>query len=227
MVTFTCAVCNAYRNWSYEAPLGSKYTRLKNQAGPFKEISIDPLGAIITKPFPGSIKTVKTFPLLIKCINSAAVQVILMESMETKAILMALLRLETRYGEIQGISRDSGTNMLEENLNPKTEDAQRLFNLVRDYTAPIDGQFRNYSERSTSLLKKYMRQSCGVEKKEGIPTMLRSEMEFLMDMAASMVNRIPYAFSKDLIIISPADVLWAQNGIIYHSQNRSLKASMI
>ena len=92
MLTFTCAVCNAYRNWSYEAPLGSKYTRLKNQMGPFKEISIDPLGAITTKPFPGSRKTVKTFPLLIKCINSAAIQVILMESMETKAVIMALLR---------------------------------------------------------------------------------------------------------------------------------------
>jgi hypothetical protein len=51
-----------------------------------------------------------------------------------------------------------------------------------------------------------LRQSCGIEKKEGIPTMLRSEMEFLMDMAASMVNRIPYAFSNDLVMISPADV---------------------
>ena len=122
MVTFTCAVCNAYRNWSYEAPLGSKYTRLKNQAGPFKEISIDPLGAIITKPFPGSRKTVKTFPQLIKCINSTAVQIILMETMETKAVIMSLLRLETRYGEIQGISRDSRSNLSEENLNPKTED---------------------------------------------------------------------------------------------------------
>ena len=127
-----------------------------------------------------------------------------MESMETKAVIMALLRLETRYGDIEGISRDSGSNMLEENLNPKTDDGQRLFSLVKDYTAPIDGQFRNYSERSTSLLKKYMRQSCGVEKKEGIPTMLRSEMEFLMDMAAAMVNRIPYAYSNDLLMISPA-----------------------
>ena len=169
---------------------------MKNQAGPFREISIDPLGAIVVKPFPGSRKTVKTFPLLIKCINSAAVQVILMETMETKAVIMSLLRLETRYGEIQGISRDSGSNLLEENLNPKTEDGQRLFNIVRDYTAPVDGQFRNYPERSTSLLKKYLRQSCGIEKRDGIPTMLRSEVEFLMDMAASMVNRIPYAFSS-------------------------------
>ena len=66
-----------------------------------------------------------------------------------------------------------------------------------------------------------MRQSCGVEKKEGIPTMLRSEMEFLMDMAASMVNRIPYAFSKDLIIISPADVLYVGPKWDYIPQTKS------
>ena len=29
-----------------------------------------------------------------------------------------------------------------------------------------------------------------------------------MDMAASRVNRIPYAFSRDLVIISPADTLF-------------------
>jgi hypothetical protein len=96
---------------------------------------------------------------MIKCINSSAVQIILMESMETKQVIVSLLRLETRYGDIQAISRDSGTNLLEANLNPRTEDEDRLFNLIKDYTAPVDAQFRNYSERSTGLLKKYLRQA--------------------------------------------------------------------
>jgi hypothetical protein len=145
---------------------------------------------------------------MIKCINSAAVQLILMESMETKQVVLSLLRLETRYGDIQAISRDSGTNLLEGNLNPKTEDENRLFNIIKDYTAPVDAQFRNYSERSTGLIKKYLKQACGVEKNDTIPVMLRSEIEFLLDMAASMVNRIPYAFSRDMVIISPADTLF-------------------
>ena len=51
--------------------------------------------------------------------------------------------------------------------------------------------------------------------------MLRSEMEFLMDMAASMVNRIPYAFSRDLIIISPADVLYVGPKWDYLPQTKS------
>jgi hypothetical protein len=208
MVTFTCSTCNSYRNWSYEADLGKKYTRLTNQMGPFREISIDPLGPVVVKAFPGSRKHVKCYPLMIKCINSAAVQLILMESMETKQVVLSLLRLETRYGDIQAISRDSGTNLLEGNLNPKTEDENRLFNIIKDYTAPVDAQFRNYSERSTGLIKKYLKQACGIEKNDTIPVMLRSEIEFLLDMAASMVNRIPYAFSRDMVIISPADTLF-------------------
>ena len=112
--------------------------RSSNQTGPFREISIDPLEAVLVKAFSGSRKHVKCYPLMIKCINSAAVQIILMESMETKQVVISLLRLETRYGDIQAISRDSGTNLLEGNLNPKTEDENRLFNIIRDYTAPVD-----------------------------------------------------------------------------------------
>ena len=83
-----------------------------------------------------------------------------MESMDTKQVILCLLRLENRYGKIIGISRDSGSNMLEDNLNPKTEDDTRLFENINDYTAPVDAQFRNYSERSTGLLKKFMKQTC-------------------------------------------------------------------
>ena len=40
-------------------------------------------------------------------------------------------------------------------------------------------------------------------------------------MAASMVNRIPYAFSRDLIIISPADVLYVGPKGDYLPQTKS------
>ena len=89
----------------------------------------------------------KAFTLLMKCINSSAVEVMLMECMHMKQIIMCLLRLEIRYGRIFGITRDSGTNMItDENRN-----------LVKEYTAPVDAQFRNYSKRSTGLIKKYLR----------------------------------------------------------------------
>ena len=47
MLGFTCGTCNAYRDWSYEADRGRKYTRIRNQIGLFREISIDPLGPVI------------------------------------------------------------------------------------------------------------------------------------------------------------------------------------
>ena len=49
-LTFTCSTCNAWRNWSYSPKLGDKYITLNNIVGPFREISIDPLGPIIIKP---------------------------------------------------------------------------------------------------------------------------------------------------------------------------------
>ena len=36
-------------------------------------------------------------------------------------VVLAQLRLEARYGEIKIIARNSGTNLLEGNLNPKVD----------------------------------------------------------------------------------------------------------
>ena len=79
MLGFTCSTCNSYRDWSYSADLGPKYTRIKNQIRPFKEVSIDPLGPVLVKAFPGSRRHVICYPLIAKYLNSAAVQIILME----------------------------------------------------------------------------------------------------------------------------------------------------
>ena len=81
------------------------YTTVRNMSvGPFREISIDPLPYIFIKPYPGSQTKVKAFLLLIKCINSSAIEVMLMETMDTKQVILCLLRLENRYGKIIAIS---------------------------------------------------------------------------------------------------------------------------
>ena len=121
MLGFTCGTWNAYRDWSCEADLGWKYSRIQNQIPSFREISIDPLGPVLVKAFPGSRKKVKCYPLISKCLNSAAIQIMLTENMETRQVVLALLRIKTRYGEIKLIARDSETNLLEGNLNPKVD----------------------------------------------------------------------------------------------------------
>ena len=42
----------------------------------------------------------------------------LMENATTKEVGKGLKKLELRLGEISGISRNSGSNLLEQNLNP-------------------------------------------------------------------------------------------------------------
>ena len=52
-----CAICNAWKSWTYTAKLNDKYTRTTINATPFADVSIDMLGSIEAKTFPGSRKT--------------------------------------------------------------------------------------------------------------------------------------------------------------------------
>ena len=85
----------------------------------------------------------KNYPLVARCLNSGALEVLLMEGMETKDIILCLLKLELRHGPITMISRDSGTNLLTNNINPKlaSGDEMRLLGNIKDYTARPDAQF--------------------------------------------------------------------------------------
>ena len=52
-----------------------------------------------------------------------------------------------------------------------------------------------------------MKQACDTGKTESLPVLLRSEMQVVCDLAAAIVNKIPYGKSKDLITIAPAYTL--------------------
>ena len=71
-----------------------KMNRLDVKAKLFAEISLDMLGEIKIKPFPTISTVCKNYPLIIKCINSVAVTVLMMEESKTKDIILALLRLD-------------------------------------------------------------------------------------------------------------------------------------
>ena len=102
-----CAICNAWKSWTYTAKLNDKYTKTTINATPFSDVSIDMLGSIEAKTFPGSRKTYKMYPLFVKCIETASIWAVAMKAATTKEVVKALLRLEVRYGEIRGISRDA------------------------------------------------------------------------------------------------------------------------
>ena len=130
--------------------------------------------------------------------------------MKPKQAVLRQLELETRYGNIQSTSHDNETYLLDGNLNQKTEDENQLLNNIKEYTTPADIQFRNHSEHSTGLIKKYLIQTCGMEKIDTIPVMKRNEIGILLDKGDSMGNRIT----------SPVDTLPFRN---YNNMTLKLK----
>ena len=129
-----------------------------------------------------------------------------MENMSTEQVILGLLRLEVRYGRISKITKDAGSNMMG-NLNPRTKDGERLFNIVTDITHHVDSQFCNYVERLVSTLKKFIRQACGLTRQESFPTLIRSEAELLFKRATRLCNNIPYAKGIENLFIRPADFM--------------------
>ena len=94
--------------------------------------------------------------------------ILMMEESKTKDIILALLRLENRWGQINLITKDAGTDVLEGNLNPKIEgetdgDTRRLLGNVEERTCETDS-LRNYCEWSVQLLKTFVREITGTRK---------------------------------------------------------------
>ena len=106
-------------SWSYTTELKDKCTKNTINATEFGEAYIDMLGSLEATSYPRSRKTYKVWPLLVKCIQTGALWTTLMEDASTKKVVKGLLRLEIKYGEIMGISRDAGTNLFVQNLNPE------------------------------------------------------------------------------------------------------------
>ena len=65
------------------------------------------------KAFNNSRKIVKLGPFLIGCIVIGAVLCMMMESMETKSVVNALVRLQLKMGKNEKVSMNSGTNLIE------------------------------------------------------------------------------------------------------------------
>ena len=162
------------------------------QAKPFSLVSIDPLGSISCHPTKGSRNTVKLYHLMIVCRSTGATQVYLMEGSETSDIILALLRLENCFGTtLKMIIVDASTNLLEQNVNPeikrelweeKGKEKKRLFASMTTVAHPVNSQFRNYCERNTSIIKKWMRQATMIGRKVTFPVLNRVEWEYILEM---------------------------------------------
>ena len=99
--------------WCYEQELGKIYVKLDEFDHPFQNISVDPLGHMEVKAFSKSRKIMKVWLLLIRCVDTGTVLYLIMESMESKSVVNAHLRLQLKMGRIDRVSVDGGTNLIE------------------------------------------------------------------------------------------------------------------
>ena len=96
----TCGLCRETRKWTYTVNQKDKYTKNTINAVPFKEVSIDMLGPIEAKTYPGSRNSYKLYPLLAKCLQTGAVWATLMEGAGTHEVVKGLIKLELIYGQL-------------------------------------------------------------------------------------------------------------------------------
>ena len=108
------------------------------------------------------------------CRSTGATQIYLMEGSETSDIILSLLRLENCFGTtLKMITVDAGTNLLGQNINPEVQGKKKkkLFDIMTTVAHPVNSQFRNYCERNTSIIKKWMIQATMVGRKVTFPVL--------------------------------------------------------
>ena len=104
---------------------------------------------INVSPWPGAKSDSKKVPVIVKCMTWGNIYLTVTDSQGTDQMLP---------GKIELISRDMGRNVLVTNLNPRiiSPDHARLLGKVQEVQHFTDSQFRNYSERSTGMVKRYI-----------------------------------------------------------------------
>ena len=93
------------------------------------------------------------------------------------------------------ITVDAVTNLLILNINPELQgsDKKRLFGIMTTVAHPVNSQFRNYCERNTSIIKKWMRQATMIGKKVTFPVLNRVEYEYILEKSCREINSIHIA----------------------------------
>ena len=120
----------------------------------------------------------------------------MMESMQSKSVKGALIRLQFRMGRIKKVAMDADTNMVE--LKRMSEESNGLLQIEEAVVHPVSDQFRNYCERSVRMVKKVARMMLRKRKNEKLPTLMREEALSLWSLHAIL----PIAF---LILVTKRD----------------------
>ena len=73
---------------------------------------------------------------------------------------------------------------------------------------PATSQFRNYCERNTSIIKRWMRQANLIGRKITFPVLNRVEWEYILEKACREINSILIARGQEFVMLSPASMIF-------------------
>ena len=102
----------------------------------------------------------------------------MMESMQSKSVIGALVRLQFRMGRIKKVAMDAGTNLVE--LKRMSEESNDLLQIEEAVVHPVSSQIRNYCERAVQMVKKVARMMLRKRKNEKLPILMREEAVIIM-----------------------------------------------
>ena len=208
-LSYNCMVCNKYRERKTKVKMGDLSVRISNKPRPFQSISIDPQGAIDVKPWYGARTSITCYPLMIKCLQSSAINVKLMFKNDTGHVILKLLELESQFAvKIEHLSVDFGSNLFIKNLNPKGKHGKHLFDMLQSsYTALPQAQMQNCAESGVKIFKAYLKKVFQLTKDGKIKPMCPDEWSYLFTFICNQINDIPYVVDKNGYMLSPNDLV--------------------
>jgi len=171
---------------------------------PFMHISIDP---IMTWEVLMPDTTIKKLPVLVAiCKQTGYTWYKILLDWSTKSMTLALLMLQFRFGRVESIVSDRGTNLVPANVNPVEKwgkEERRLMDLVHKQT-PVGGQHSNLVETRIKLIKRYCYNLQGKAKGEKLKPIDMVMTDFILAAALSEVNNIPLFRHDRYVYLTPA-----------------------
>ena len=129
--------------------------RMMPTVHPFRMVSVNPIMSWPIILPDSSIK--KLSILIVMCRQTGFTWYKMLLDWSSKSLTLALLIVQYRFGQIQSIVSDKGTNLIPANINPSItmdKEERRLMSLVHTQT-PVGGQHAKIVETRIKLIKKY------------------------------------------------------------------------
>ena len=199
-----CVTCRKNQMLHYVSPIGLSDTRMLPTIHPFSQVSIDPITS-----WPITIlgeKPRKLPVLMVLCRQTGYIWHQILFNWTTQSFTFALMMLQFRYGKIESILSDAGSNFNPARLNPgiheKDGEQKRLMSVIHTQT-PVGGQHLNTVETRIRLVKQYCRNMTNMVKGQRYQPLSITQSNFILAAALNEVNNIPLVKHPKFLFLTP------------------------